>query len=83
MPAKRTSEETLHASLDSALREAGAYVMKEGSLRTTLRRLATRLDAEGVAYAIVGGMALGEHGDVRMTDDIDILLTQQGLEQFR
>lgn len=65
------------------LREAGAYFMREGRLLETLRRLAARLAAEGIAYSLLGGMALGEHGYVRMTEDIDILLTAAGLERFR
>ena len=83
MPVKGAYETELHESLDSVLREAGAYFMKEGRLRETLRRLASRLDAEGIAYAIVGGMALGEHGYVRMTEDVDVLLTAEGLALFR
>ena len=33
-------------------------------------------------YALVGGMALGEYGYVRMTDDINVLVTLQGLDRF-
>jgi hypothetical protein len=80
---KGAYETELHESLDSALREAEGYFMKEGRLHATLRRLAARLDAEGAPYAIVGGMALGEHGYVRMTEDVDVLLTPDGLERFR
>jgi hypothetical protein len=79
----RPYEEALHESFVSALREAGAYFMSEGRLIETLRRLATRLRDEGIPYALLGGMALGEHGYVRMTEDVDVLLTPQGLEQFR
>jgi hypothetical protein len=76
-------ETQLHESFDFALREAGAYFMKQGRLRETLRRLAARLTDEGISYALVGGMALGEHGYVRMTEDIDVLLTARGLHLFR
>lgn len=76
-------ETELRESFDFALREAGAYFMKQGRLRETLRRLAARLDDEGISYALVGGMALGEHGYVRMTEDIDVLLTAGGLGLFR
>jgi hypothetical protein len=81
--ASRPYEQTLHESLASVLREAGAYFMSEGRLLETLRRLATRLDDEGISYALLGGMALGEHGYVRMTEDIDVLLTREGLDRFR
>jgi len=76
-------EADLHASLDAALREAGEYFAGKGRLHETLRRLATRLVAEGISYALVGGMALGEHGYVRMTEDVDLLLTSAGVARFR
>ena len=78
MPAIGAYETELHESFDFALREAGAYFMKQGRLHETLRRLAARLDDAGTSYALVGGMALGEHGYVRMTEDIDILLSPRG-----
>ena len=76
-------EDLLRQSLDSAVREADAYFMKEGPLHRTLRRLAERFSSERIDYALVGGMALGEHGYIRMTDDVDILLTAAGLERFQ
>lgn len=79
----RPYETVLHESFDFALREAGAYFVKEGRLHETVRRLATRLNAEGISYALVGGMALGEHGYVRMTEDVDVLLTPEGLARFQ
>lgn len=79
----RPYEEILHESFDAVLREADAYFMKTGRLHLTIRNLAERLTAEGIDYALVGGMALGEHGYVRMTDDVDVLLTSAGLQRFR
>lgn len=76
-------EDLLRESLDSVLREADAYFMKEGPLHRTIRALAERFRAEGIDYALVGGMALGEHGYIRMTDDVDVLLTPAGLERFQ
>ena len=52
-------------------------------MHATLRRLAQRLSGEGITYALLGGMALGEHGYVRMTEDVDVLLTADGLARFR
>jgi hypothetical protein len=77
-----TYEADLRESLDYALREADAYFMKAGRLRETLRRLIDRLDADGIGYALAGSLALGEHGYLRMTEDIDVLLTPEGLALF-
>jgi hypothetical protein len=75
-------EARLHESLDATLREASEFFMGGGDVRKTMRRLAERLAAESIAYAVLGGMALGEHGYVRMTDDVDVVLTREGLERF-
>jgi hypothetical protein len=65
------------------LREVSAYFAGEGRLHSALRRLTQRLDAEGIPYALLGGLALAEHGYPRLTEDIDLLLTPSGLERFR
>jgi hypothetical protein len=79
----RPYESELRESFDFALREAGAYFMKQGRLHETIHRLAARLEAEGITYALIGGMALGQHGYVRMTEDVDVLLTSEGLTRFQ
>lgn len=62
---------------------AGDFFMKKGIVFETMRRLAKQLEGEGIAYAIIGGMALAAHGYVRMTLDVDVLLTPEGLDRFR
>ncbi len=82
MAGPRPYEVALRESREFTLREAGDYFAGRGRLLETLRRLASRLDAERVPYAIVGGLALFEHGYVRMTDDVDVLVTPVGLKQI-
>jgi hypothetical protein len=70
------------------LREDRAWAMDEGdrffrksdSVFRTLRAIARRLDDLGVAYAVAGGMALNAHGFRRLTVDVDILVTREGLK---
>jgi hypothetical protein len=64
------------------LREASAYFSGAGRLYETLRRLTRRLDAEDIPYALLGGLALAEHGYPRLTEDIDLLMTPSALERF-
>ena len=78
----RNYEVDLHASFDATLREADAYFAKKGRVHRSLHRLASCLETEKIAYALVGSLALGEHGYVRMTEDIDVLLTPAGLARF-
>ena len=65
------------------LREASAYFAGKGRLHDTLHRLTERLDSEEISYALLGGLALGEYGYPRLTEDIGLLLTPAGLERFR
>jgi hypothetical protein len=76
-------EHLLRRGGDRMLREASAYFAGEGRLYGALRRLTQRLNAEGIPYALLGGLALAEHGYPRLTEDIDLLLTPSGLERFR
>jgi hypothetical protein len=64
------------------LREAEEFFVKKAPVQSTLERLARRLDQEGIPYAVVGGMALNVHGYVRVTRDVDVLLSAAGLEAF-
>jgi hypothetical protein len=56
--------------------------MRRGDVFDTVRRLASELDLQGIPYAVVGGLAVGELGYVRATTDVDILLTRDGLAAF-
>lgn len=49
----------------------------------TLGRLVRRLEKAAIPHAFMGGMAVYAHGHRRLTDDVDVLLTREGLEEFR
>ena len=79
-----TSYETrLHNDYLARLKEASNYYMARGDVFTTLQNLTHRLDEEKIPYALVGGLALAAHGFVRMTQDVDLLMTRDGLESFK
>ncbi len=59
------------------------FYMKTGPVHQTLARLTQRLGAQRIDYAVIGGMALVAHGFIRPTEDIDVLLTPEGLDRFR
>src|SRR5216684_318056 len=54
-----------------------------GMANDALRRLITDLAAHGIDYNVIGAVALNQHGYRRFTEDIDLLLTKEGLERFR
>src|SRR5271155_1857574 len=65
------------------LQEVGMFFQKRSPQHQTMRRLGRRLKKAGIAYAVMGGMAVNAHGAERTTKDVDILLTPEGLERFR
>ncbi len=58
---------------------AGKFFMGEAQVFRALEQLARALDAAGVPYAIAGAMALNQYGYRRVTSDVDILVTEEGL----
>lgn len=64
------------------LQQVDEFFMSVGPVQQTLRNLARRLSAAQIDYAVIGGMALALHGLVRPTQDVDLLLTGEGLERF-
>ncbi len=51
-------------------------------LNTTLERIARTLENRGINYVVIGAVALNQHGYRRFTEDIDLLLTKEGLTRF-
>jgi len=76
-------EAFVRRSAERILQEASEFFMQRGNVYQALRELARRLEESGIPYAVLGGIALGQHGMPRMTLDIDILLTPQGLAEFK
>lgn len=57
--------------------------MGEADVQKAARRLAARLSELRIPYAICGGLAVTAHGHVRVTQDVDVLLTREGLAEFK
>lgn len=67
----------------AAYQEGLRFFMGQGILNETLRRIAGDLESHGIDYNLIGAVALNQHGYRRFTEDIDLLLTEEGLEKFR
>ena len=63
--------------------EATKFFMGQGNVQEALVKLARLLEADGIPYAIIDGMALNAYGYRRVTIDVDVLLTRAGLEAFK
>ena len=78
MPAKTTP-----FSFDERLKEIDMFFEGKDKVHETMNRLIESLEKAGIAYVIVGGMAVNAHGHERTTKDVDVLLTKEGLDEFR
>jgi hypothetical protein len=67
----------------SGAAEASRFFMGDGDVQHALRKLVDILDREGIPYAIAGAMALNEYGYRRVTVDVDVLLTADGLARLK
>ena len=67
----------------SGVEEARRFFMGEADVQLALERLARVLEGQGIPYAVVGAMALNEWGYRRVTVDVDILLTADGLRALK
>ena len=74
---------TVDQRFEKALENAELFFMKTGKVHQAALALARRLDEANIPYAIVGAMALGAHGYERVTVDVDVLLTRDGLAAFK
>jgi hypothetical protein len=72
-------EERFWQGIEGATR----FFMGQANVQRALEKLVKTLEAQGTPYAIVGGMALNEFGYQRVTVDVDVLLTEQGLAAFK
>jgi hypothetical protein len=71
------------ARLEAALENARRFFVGEADVQKALRKLARLLDRDGIPYAIAGAMALNAYGYQRVTVDIEVLLTRDGLAAFK
>lgn len=69
-------------SIWQVLREGDELFARTGAVFESLRRLARRLEDEGIPYALIEGMALILHGYERFTKDMAIVMTREGLAAF-
>lgn len=58
------------------------YLMGRGELNSALAQLSEDLGRHGIDYVVIGAVALMAHGYPRFTEDIDLVMTSEGLEAF-
>jgi hypothetical protein len=71
------------AAVWAGVEYAEKFFMGTADVQQAMRKLVAALEELAIPYAIVGGMALNEHGYRRVTVDVDILLTSDSLQRFK
>lgn len=75
-------EELLNRDPRWALSEGSRHFEEDSAVFKALHNIAQRLKSLGIPYAVVGGMALFQHGLRRFTEDVDILVTKGDLKRI-
>jgi hypothetical protein len=65
------------------LKEISMFFAGKDEVHKSMRRLVRRLERAGITYAVVGGMAVNAHDHARTTKDVDVLVTPEGLDEFK
>lgn len=73
----------MSVSMAEILDRVGEFFMKRSPQHAALRRIVAELTALHIPYAIAGAMAVNAHGHHRTTEDVDLLMTREGLAAFK
>jgi hypothetical protein len=65
-----------------ALAEGSRFFEEKSAVQNTLRKITQKLGQLNIPYAVAGGMALFAHGFRRFTEDVDLLVTSEGLKRI-
>src|SRR3954463_4053722 len=76
MTASTLDSRSIHEVYADGLR----YFMGEGTLQSTLAQVSSDLRERGIDYMVIGAVALMAYGYPRFTEDIDLVMTREGLE---
>jgi len=71
------------AAVWAGAENAEKFFKGTAAVHQAMHKLVIALEELGISYAIVGGMALNEYGYQRVTVDVDVLLTREGLQRFK
>ena len=61
----------------------GRFFMGQAEAQLALYKLAAILEADGLPYAIIGAFALNEYGHRRVTVDVDLVMREEHLQEFK
>jgi hypothetical protein len=75
-------ENRLEHEREWAMTEGSRFFQGASETHQTLRKISRKLTELGIDYVVVGGMAMFQHGYRRFTEDVDMLVTREGLKEI-
>src|SRR5438445_8287943 len=75
-------EDRLEHDREWAMSEGSKFFQGKSEVQYTLKKITQKLRELGIDYVVVGGMAMFQHGYRRFTDDVDLLVTREGLKEI-
>lgn len=76
-----TSED--EARFEQGVTYCERFFMGTADAQNALYRLTAILEADGLPYAIIGAFALNEYGHRRVTVDVDLIMREEDLQEFK
>lgn len=73
----------VQANFAEALRLMDEFEFGNAPAQKAARKVADKLRDLGIPYVVIGGLAVAAHGHKRVTVDVDLLMTREGLAKFR
>jgi hypothetical protein len=77
------SQNQIRANFEEALTHMDEFARGEAPPQQAARKIAKQLDEMGIAYVVAGGLAVAANGLQRYTEDVDLIMTPQGLAAFK
>ena len=78
-----TEHDAIRERYEAGLAYAQEYFMGEADVQKAARKVTARLAELGMPYAVAGGLAVTAHGHVRVTMDVDLVVTRDDLARFK
>ena len=75
-------EHRLGSDREWAMSEGSRFFQGTSEVHLALKRITQRLSELAIDYVVVGGMAMFQHGYRRFTEDVDLLVTREGLKEI-
>jgi hypothetical protein len=77
------TQDQLRSNFEEALRLMDDFASGTAPAQRAARKVAARLQELEIPYVIAGGLAVAARGYMRVTVDVDLILTREGLARFK